>query len=375
MLKDKYKYIKNPLTNKKVKIESKIGREIIKKYYNVSINQSGGFRWDINQNHYDGSLSNDCEVCMTDDFNDLEFGAITIVKPCGHAFHESCITDHIQRNGANCPVCRAAITDLFQIDKKYIPKEYGGDGERHPRELPRSPSPAPSPRRESEEILRLPREQEIAASNYPVDIKDFFDDDTVQSFISSLQRLKENADKYIGNPNDFIINNARNLEHSSMNITKLIVWYVFGLDLNHTKPPHPQDLYQDAYRVFGVSHEVYAENLEKQKKNIHNEAINRWHTAGCPVQKYRKNIFPVGHRNIDWCGKKWNQSEPVLAVPRDETPEQCSARFNEIERLSLAKIAPRIEGTRLIIPPIRSELISCGGCLLLHILKHIYENR
>ena len=100
----KHQYIVNPLTNRKCRVDSVLGRRIIKNYKHMMSGGAGGREV--------------CPICLepgTPD-NPLILGC----ENCGksHLFHESCITQAIGGDAPHpknrCPLCRSKPCRQFQ---------------------------------------------------------------------------------------------------------------------------------------------------------------------------------------------------------------------------------------------------------------------
>ena len=84
---DKYQYIKNPLTNRKVRIDSTLGKRIIRQYVK---NMVGGAR--ISESiyyEYKGEKKvEECALCLAKLNNG---NALLGLIPCKHIFHKDCV--------------------------------------------------------------------------------------------------------------------------------------------------------------------------------------------------------------------------------------------------------------------------------------------
>ena len=103
---DKYQYIKNPLTNRKVRIDSKLGKTIIRQYVK---NMVGGVRIDDKVNEEDEV--EDCPICLKEiDNGDDLVGLI----PCKHIFHKACVEGWLREKGT-CPM-RCKVTARHNVE-------------------------------------------------------------------------------------------------------------------------------------------------------------------------------------------------------------------------------------------------------------------
>ena len=111
---DKYNYIKNPLTNRNVRTDGKLGKSIIEKYVKNMI--GGVLHYDMRNKVWTGDINEECPICFEKlSERDEEInpsGDIVILRDCGHTFHKRCIENALGRQPGRCPLrCQVVTTD------------------------------------------------------------------------------------------------------------------------------------------------------------------------------------------------------------------------------------------------------------------------
>ena len=112
---DKYKYIKNPLTNRNVKIDGKLGRSIIQNFVKK---MTGGLHYNSRNNTWMGDINDECAICgealSFRDQDEDPTGEISVLRECGHTFHKYCIERWLSRKN-ECPLCKTTVQNQESV--------------------------------------------------------------------------------------------------------------------------------------------------------------------------------------------------------------------------------------------------------------------
>lgn len=60
----------------------------------------------------------DCSVCL--DVVDETKGNADTVKPCGHTFHSTCLSQWLVSKNDTCPMCRGKVQSIVRLEKKVV---------------------------------------------------------------------------------------------------------------------------------------------------------------------------------------------------------------------------------------------------------------